>query len=73
MLYSSGSSSVFQRTKFLLSTSPSSVLYSRKIETSDPKELTERFLVDELGFAGPGVEGEKVSFAKPRGPARRRQ
>src|SRR5262245_26471738 len=65
MLYSSGSSSVFQRTKSILSTSHSSILYPRKIETSDPKELTERFLVDELGFAGPnaGGDGGKVPFA----------
>ncbi|PSR94052.1 hypothetical protein PHLCEN_2v4480 [Hermanssonia centrifuga] len=51
MLYSSGSSSVFQTAKSLLLSAGSQpdLLVSRKIETSDPNELNERYLQGELG------------------------
>ncbi|KAF5391927.1 hypothetical protein D9757_001841 [Collybiopsis confluens] len=78
MLYSSGSSGVFQAAKTLLSSS----LNARKIETSDPAELDEAFLKSELGFDNKAdittafnapLSSDSVrSFAKPRGPARRR-
>jgi twinfilin-like protein len=94
MVYSSGASSVFQAAKAILSPSLSSSshpipshLASRKIETSDPKELNEAYLITELGLLGTGpstsgensgavtpreVGEEKKPFARPKGPARRR-
>lgn len=63
------------------------MLATRKIETSDPKELDEAYLMAELGLASsdigadingsrPGMfteeAGEKKPFARPRGPARKR-
>ena len=82
MLYSSGASGVFQSAKLILEGSPS-VLASRKVETSDPKELNEAYLRAELGHEGSSgnpsgaatpVERieEKKPFAKPKGPGRRR-
>jgi len=83
MVYSSGSSGVFQAAKTLLASS-SSHLNARKIETSDPAELDEAYLKSELGFnatsaASEGVSaavkaplGDNARFAKPRGPARKR-
>jgi twinfilin-like protein len=75
MVYSSGATSVFQKVKSLLSSS-SSILSPRKIESTDPKELTEEFLVGELGFGqvnDNAVNGiPKTSFSRPKGPGRRR-
>jgi twinfilin-like protein len=75
MVYSSGASSVFQKVKSLLSSS-SSIVSPRKIESTDPKELTEEFLIGELGFGQVDVDGingnAKTSFARPKGPGRRR-
>ncbi|KAA1471077.1 actin depolymerizing protein [Dentipellis sp. KUC8613] len=75
MLYSSGSSSVYQAAKALL---PPNLLAGRKIETSDPKELNDSLLQAELAHSNntsptptPGVTEETKSFARPRGPARR--
>ena len=61
---------------------------TRKIETSDPSEINEEFLVAEVlrdsadvssggetpesGARTPIGAGEGQRFAKPRGPARRR-
>ncbi|KAF8654072.1 hypothetical protein AX16_003605 [Volvariella volvacea WC 439] len=81
MLYSSGSSSVFQTAKSLFSESTHrSRLASRKVETSDPNELTEACLRAELGLVdentsavGTDAREEKKGFARPKGPARRRQ
>ncbi|KAJ3799410.1 hypothetical protein GGU11DRAFT_870729 [Lentinula aff. detonsa] len=83
MLYSSGCTGVFQAAKTLLAQS-SSHFSARKVETSDPTELDEAYLRSELSFdtiAASGGNGATIksplgdtakSFAKPRGPARRR-
>lgn len=78
MLYSSGSSSVHQAAKSLLASS-TSILASRKIETSDPKEIDESYLRSELGLTGDVSassevvkEDEKKPFARPKGPGRKR-
>ncbi|KAI0054174.1 actin depolymerizing protein [Auriscalpium vulgare] len=74
MLYSSGSSSVYQNAKTLL---PQLLLAARKVETSNPDELDAAYLEAELGHSNepsrvstPNVAAE--GFARPRGPARRR-
>jgi twinfilin-like protein len=56
---------------------PPSTLASRKVETSDPKEIDEAFMKAELGLesgTGTPVGGaeEKKSFSRPKGPARTR-
>jgi len=76
MLYSSGSSSVYQTAKSLL---PTLVLAPRKVETSDPHELGASFLRAELGQSkessrvgtpnNTGLPG--VAFARPGPPKRR--
>ena len=90
MVYSSGVSSVFLTAKGILSASSSSVdvhFASRKIETSDPAEINESFLISELGLENPKkltknpddsgqamqmkTDDQKL-FARPRGPGRRR-
>ncbi|KAF8894496.1 hypothetical protein BD779DRAFT_842149 [Infundibulicybe gibba] len=81
MVYSSGSSSVFQSAKSIIASSAIfSQLASRKVETSDPTELTEAYLKLELGLTGAtsslssrsdSTDGSKP-FAKPRGPTKRR-
>jgi len=77
MLYSSGSSSVYQTAKALL---PALLLAPRKVETSDPHELGASFLRAELGQSkepsgmgtpiNSGLGG--VAFARPKGPYKRR-
>ncbi|OCH95057.1 actin depolymerizing protein [Obba rivulosa] len=78
MLYSSGSSSVLQSAKEVISSLGSaSTLASRKIETSDPKEINEQFVISELGLASASTTApvdtvEKKAFARPKGPGRKR-
>lgn len=84
MVYSSGASAVFTHAKTILPPSTSAgSLASRKIETSDPTELGEAYLVAELGLdvggdAEPGSgaatprDEEKKPFARPKGPGRKR-
>jgi len=83
MLYSSGARGVFASAKAILDSESSSVLASKKIETSDPKEVNEAFIRAELGVEGestPGggagtpslIDDEKKPFARPKGPGRRR-
>ncbi len=77
MLYSSGSSSVYQTAKSLL---PPLLLAPRKVETSDPHELGASFLRAGLGqskessWAGTpsnaGLGG--AAFARPKVPYKRR-
>ncbi|KAH9180631.1 actin depolymerizing protein [Lactarius sanguifluus] len=77
MLYSSGSSSVYQMAKSLL---PPLLLAPRKVETSDPHELGASFLRAELGQSkepsrmgtpnNSGLGG--AAFARPKGPYKRR-
>ncbi|EAU88317.2 hypothetical protein CC1G_05083 [Coprinopsis cinerea okayama7 len=76
MIYSSASTSTYQASKTILSSSsPTVTLASRKIETSDPKELDEAFLIAELGLgdsAGSVAPANRQAFARPKGPGRRR-
>ncbi|KAF8078071.1 hypothetical protein FPV67DRAFT_1463996 [Lyophyllum atratum] len=87
MVYSSGVSSTYLAAKALLAdTSPAVYVASRKIETSDPRELDEAYLKAELGLgvasageqiaagsAGSARNGdERTPFARPKGPARKR-
>ncbi len=79
MLYSSGAGAVFRSAKELLGAG--SPLLERKVETSDPRELTEDHLKAELGLSAtrtgshgtttPTTSLEKKPFARPRGPPRR--
>lgn len=71
MLYSSASSGVYQSAKSLLSSETGWTLATRKIETSDPTELTEDFVKNEIGVGSATVESQKA-FARPKGPARRK-
>ncbi|KIJ22805.1 hypothetical protein M422DRAFT_786342 [Sphaerobolus stellatus SS14] len=70
MIYSSSLASVVVGVKAL------GLSITKKVETSNPKEVDERFLRVELGLDEAGevvpVE-EKKAFAKPRGPARRQR
>ena len=78
MLYSSGSTTTFQAVKNVLNSSSFLInVQSRKIETSDPQELNEAFLITELGLdankdSGIVVVDSSKAFAKPKGPLRRR-
>ncbi|CAL1705028.1 unnamed protein product [Somion occarium] len=79
MLYSSGARSTFHIAKTVLGATS---LLERKIETSDPKELTEEYLKLELGLLDSNdaasaiplaIDGdEKKPFARPKGPGRRK-
>lgn len=86
MVYSSGAAGLFVSAKsiFTAESSSSSVLATRRIETSDPKELGEAYLITGLGLgtgttdvegdsgAGTPQEEDKKPFARPKGPGRRR-
>ncbi|KAI0780732.1 actin depolymerizing protein [Trametes elegans] len=83
MLYSSAVLSVVRDVKALLDSAGStSSVASRKVETSEPSELDEKFLIAELGLdrsdasAGaaslPTESTDKKPFARPKGPGRRR-
>jgi twinfilin len=86
MVYSSGVSSAFLTAQNILRASSATNIQvaSRKIETSDPTEIDEDFLMAELGLEK-SIEREdnmgrvtqmarddQKLFAKPRGPGRRR-
>jgi len=77
MVYSSGALVIFREAKVLLESTSNFSLAPRKIETSDPSEITEAHLKQELGFSeGIGNDsynsGTKVAFTRPKGPGRRR-
>ncbi|KAH9945940.1 actin depolymerizing protein [Epithele typhae] len=81
MLYSSAVLTVVKQVKDLLAAErSSSILAARKIETSDPAELDEAYLVSSLGLSDttaaasalPATDGDKKPFARPKGPGRRR-
>ncbi|KAF9483870.1 actin depolymerizing protein [Pholiota conissans] len=77
MLYSSGSTTTYQAAKHLLaSLTPTVTLATRKIETSDPKELDEAYLITELGLSliddSTAAANLPKAFARPKGPPRRR-
>lgn len=85
MIYSSGALGVHRGAKPLLSSlSSTTVLVERKVETSEPAELTEAHLKSELGLdvdASASAEapssstrmgGEARGFARPKGPGRKR-
>ncbi|KAH8833968.1 hypothetical protein DL96DRAFT_1666909 [Flagelloscypha sp. PMI_526] len=77
MLYSSGSSSVYGGLKSLLDGSTVHIA-SRKVETSEPSEIDESFLISELGLSeGSGSAPAAATdaprpFARPKGPGRKR-
>ncbi|KAI6129077.1 hypothetical protein EV401DRAFT_807599 [Pisolithus croceorrhizus] len=78
MVYSSGALLIFKEAKAFLETTPSFLLAPKKLETSDPSELTEQYLMQELSFGNSTADNTHHSatqgstFARPRGPARRR-
>ena len=84
MVYSTQARALYHMANnFLSSSSSPSALSSRKIETSDPAELTESFLISELGLnessESKGAEasttkvgGVERGFARPKGPGRKR-
>lgn len=82
MVYSTGAGIIFRQVRELLGEEHGFALAARKIETSDPRELTEGFLKEELGLGnGTGLDGNdtlarsavsSTSFARPKGPGRRR-
>ncbi|KAK0225231.1 actin depolymerizing protein [Armillaria nabsnona] len=78
MLYSTSAYPIYMVAKTLL---PPDTVAPRRIETSDPKEITEDYLKIELKLTSdnsvPNASealdgGEKKPFAKPKGPNRRR-
>jgi twinfilin len=51
-------------------------LASRKIETSDPKEINGNYLVDHLGLSSPrgkdiNMAEKEMKFARPKRPGRK--
>ncbi|RXW18882.1 hypothetical protein EST38_g6968 [Candolleomyces aberdarensis] len=80
MLYSSGSGGTYLSAKnIIIETSSDVTVASRKIETSDPSELDEAYLTQELGRSDSTAASESPvtstapkPFAKPRGPGRRK-
>ena len=78
MLYSSGKLSTYLDAKKVLELEGSStIIAERKIETSDPAELDEKYLALELGrdstaAAATPAQDEKKPFARPKGPGRKR-
>lgn len=81
MVYSLQARALHHVAKSHLADAPSS-LSDRKIETSDPGELNEAFLVEELrlgksssptesGASTPRTGGQPTGFARPKGPGRR--
>jgi len=80
MVYSTGALIIFREVRAILGEERGFVLATRKIETSDPGELTEAFLREELN-TGNGISdgntlarstASNTSFARPKGPGRRR-
>ncbi|PFH50691.1 hypothetical protein AMATHDRAFT_75483 [Amanita thiersii Skay4041] len=78
MLYSSGTLSTFRSGKeIILASSPMAYVAPRRIETSDPRELTETFVVHALGLNEEAdltkinKDDVKKPFARPRGPGRK--
>jgi hypothetical protein len=69
MVYSSGVGTFVHQAKQL------GVDVVKKAETSDPTELNTDFFMVQLGHVASGTPAaatERVAFAKPRGPPRRR-
>lgn len=68
----------FEAVKNILNSSSCLInVRSRKIETSDPQELNEAFLITELGLDADKESGivagdSSKAFARPKGPPRRR-
>ena len=83
MLYSCSCVMLFKSAEQVLAAEGGSTLASRKIETSDPSELNEKYLASELGLTSvtgseasgastPIDSGERKPFARPKGPGKRR-
>lgn len=78
MVYSTGAGGIFRQVKEMLGEQRGFALASRKIETSDPRELTAAFLREELALGNGTGDGNNsstrpASFARPKGPAGRRR
>ena len=82
MLYSSGANAAFLNAKSILVDSPVK-LAAKRVETSDPKEIDEKFLADGIGLNEIPSSGANTStrtllgedtraFARPKGPGRKR-
>lgn len=62
MLYSSGSVAVYRSASDLLSSiDGASPLATRKVETSDPKEITAKFLTDELAVSSTSSSSSSIT------------
>lgn len=82
MVYSTGAVVIFRQVRELLGEERGFAIAPRKIETSDPRELTEAFLKEELNTGNGTSDGKgatstrpavsNTSFARPKGPGRRR-
>lgn len=78
MVYSTGAGAIFRQVRDILGEQRGFVLASRKLETSDPGELTATFLKEELALENGNnaltqpAPGSSTSFARPKGPGRRR-
>ncbi|PPR08099.1 hypothetical protein CVT24_010560 [Panaeolus cyanescens] len=74
MLYSSASNTTYHSLKVSLAEEPAITLAPKRIETSDPSELTNQFLETELGYnsSSPPAPTQQKAFARPKGPPRRR-
>lgn len=70
MIYSSAALSVHHAVKALLADCTSSVLASRKVETSDPSEVNEEFLVSELRLHGERVPEAGTAAVSSGGSAK---
>lgn len=79
MVYSTGAGVIFRQVRDLLGEERGFAFAPRKIETSDPRELTEAFLKEELALGNGTSDGnntvtrsvESRPFARPKGPGRR--
>jgi twinfilin-like protein len=81
MVYATASRAVFHSARSLLQ-GTTSVISDKRIETSDPKELGEKYLKAELGLGEGSTDNsgtpvnnnheDKKPFARPKGPPRRR-
>lgn len=78
MIYASSAYAFYRGAKNLLQTSsPTTELSARRVETSDPEEINEAFLISQLDYTPvdqpqPAAESAPKGFAKPKGPPRRR-
>ena len=75
MIFSSGVTGV--QTAAQINIFPPDSFNERRIETSDPTEVDEQFIISKLGYeegsnAKANTSTAQTSFARPKGPGRRR-